>query len=221
MLPRVVAVIGQTRARINRGINDVPGKILSLFEPTTCAIRKGKAHKPTEFGRLVELIEVEHGFVSDYQVHDGNPSDTTMLIPSLERHINLFGKAPRNVATDRGFFSAKNEKDAKALGVKKVSMPARGRLSASRLLLQRSRWFRDLQRWRANGEGRIGTLKNRYGLDRCMYKGDHAMQRWVGWAVFANNLTVVARRLALNEQHDQATDATDSQETRQGHRHAA
>jgi IS5 family transposase len=82
------------------------------------------------------------------------------------------------------------------MGVKYVSLPARGRLGAARRLLQRSRWFRRLQRWRANAEGRISTLKNRYGMDRCMYKGKDAMERWVGWCVLANNLTVIARRSA-------------------------
>jgi IS5 family transposase len=198
MLPRVEQVIRQTRARICRGINDYPDKILSLFEPMTCVIRKGKAHKPTEFGRLVDLVEVENGFVSDYQVLQGNPSDSTLLIPALERHKERFGRAPHTAATDRGYWSAKNEKQAHALGVKRVSIPARGKLSKTRLRIQRSRWFRRAQRWRANGEGRIGTLKNNYGLDRCMYKGEEAMERWVGWCVFAHNLVMVARSLKKN-----------------------
>ena len=37
------------------------GKVLSLFEPHTQVIRKGKAHKPNEFGRLVRIDEVENG----------------------------------------------------------------------------------------------------------------------------------------------------------------
>jgi IS5 family transposase len=193
MLPRVDQVLRQTRARIHRGITNYPDKILSLFVPDTSAIRKGKPHKPTEFGRLIEIVEVEKGFVSDYRVHQGNPEDGTLLVPALERHQERFGRVPRHVATDRGFWSAANEQAAYALGVKRVSIPARGKLSAVRCALQRSRWFRALQRWRANGEGRIATLKHRYGLDRCMYKGEEAMERWVGWCVFANNLTVVAR----------------------------
>lgn len=194
-LPRVEKVIRQTRARICRGDNNFPDKLLSLFEPKTAVIRKGKAHKPNEFGRVVDLVEVENGFVSDYQVLDGNPSDKSLFVPALERHIERFNRPPHTAATDRGYWSAKNEREAHELGVKRVAIPAVGKLSAMRLRLQRSRWFRQAQRWRANGEGRIGTLKNVYGMDRCMYKGDEAMERWVGWCVFANNLVVVARTL--------------------------
>jgi len=204
MLPKVEQVIGQTRARVLRGNNNYPDKLLSLFEPMTSVIRKGKPHKPNEFGRLIDIIEVEHGFVSDYQVLDGNPSDGDLLIPALQRHRQRFGRPPCLVATDRGYWSAKNEREAYALGVKRVAIPIRGKLSRTRLRLQRSRWFRQAQRWRANGEGRIGTLKNVYGMKRCMYKGHEAMERWVGWCVFANNLMVLAR-LMRKRKHDHDT----------------
>jgi IS5 family transposase len=47
-------VLAQTRARIVKGDTHYPDKLLSLFEPHTEAIRKGKAVKPTEFGKLVK-----------------------------------------------------------------------------------------------------------------------------------------------------------------------
>jgi IS5 family transposase len=201
---RVERVIRQTRARVCRGITDWPGKLLSLFVPRTAVIRKGKAHKPNEFGRLIDIVEVENGIVSDYQVLAGNPDDGSLLLPALERHQQRFGRVPHLVATDRGFWSAKNERAAHALGVKRVAIPATGKLARTRLRLQRSRWFRQAQRWRAAGEGRIGTLKNVFGMDRCMYKdgdgrADDAMERWVGWCVFANNLVFVARALQRQE----------------------
>jgi IS5 family transposase len=203
ILPRVERVIYQTRNRVFKNHTRTPNKLLSLFVPKTCVIQKGKAHKPTEFGRLVDIVEAENGFVTDCQVLDGNPNDGSLLVPALQRHIERFGRPPRLAATDRGFWSAANEKAAYRLGVKRVSIPARGRLSKVRLGIQRSRWFRKGQRWRAGGEGRIGILKNQYGLDRCLYKGDRAMERWVGWCVFANNLVVMARALQRREQEDE------------------
>ena len=71
-LPLIEKVITQTKERVLNGDSHVEGKVLSLFEPHTEVIRKGKAHKPNEFGRLVRIDEVENGIVSGYQVLAGN-----------------------------------------------------------------------------------------------------------------------------------------------------
>lgn len=53
-------VVHQTRGRLISGNTHVPGKIVSLFEPHTEVIRKGKAAKPTEFGIADNLINLGH-----------------------------------------------------------------------------------------------------------------------------------------------------------------
>jgi len=141
------------------GDNNVEGKLFSLFEVHTEVIRKGKAHKPNEFGRLVRIDEVENGIVSGYKVLTGNPADTTAWVPALEHHQACFGHAPDMASGDRGFFSANNEREAQNLGVKKVALPARGRLSAKRAEQQKQRWFRRGLRWRAGIEATISTFE--------------------------------------------------------------
>jgi transposase, IS5 family len=47
MIPLVQQVMHQTRERIFKGNTHVPGELVSLFEPHTEVIRKGKAAKPT------------------------------------------------------------------------------------------------------------------------------------------------------------------------------
>jgi IS5 family transposase len=89
-LPLVEKVIRQTKQRVLGGDNNVEGKVLSLFETHTEVIRKGKAHKPSEFGRLVRIDEVENGIVSGYQVLTGNPADTTAWVPALQAPSSLF-----------------------------------------------------------------------------------------------------------------------------------
>ena len=79
-------VIAQTRARIVDGNTHYKGKILSLFEPTTEAIRKGKAGKATEFGKLVKIQESEKGIVTDYEVYPERVADVKLLPSSLETH---------------------------------------------------------------------------------------------------------------------------------------
>ncbi len=69
MLPLVRRVMAQTRARVLGGDKHYRDKVFSLFEPQTEAIRKGKASKPTGFGKLVKIQEAENQFVVDYQVY--------------------------------------------------------------------------------------------------------------------------------------------------------
>src|SRR6201993_1244751 len=67
MVPLVKQVMKQTRARIFRGDTHTEGKLLSVFEPSTEIIRKGKAGKPNEFGKMVKLQEAEDQIVIDYE----------------------------------------------------------------------------------------------------------------------------------------------------------
>jgi transposase, IS5 family len=198
MLPRVQQVIRQTKARIFHGDSRSEGKIVSLFEPSAEVIRKGKASKPTEFGKLVKLQEAENQIIVDYEVFARRPSDMDLLIPAIDVHQAKLGRVPRLVAADAGFYSAKNEAAAKAKGVKRVCIPNRSSKSAARKREQKKRWFRNGQRWRTGCEGRISVSKRRHGLNRSRYRGDDGMQRWVGLGVIADNVINVG--LAIGKQ---------------------
>lgn len=192
MRPLVQRVIGQTRARVLRGDTHVPDKVLSVFEPHTETIRKGKMSKPTEFGKLVTIQESEHQIITAYEVHAKRPADVTLWTAALDRHQTTFGRAPDLAAGDRGFSSATNEQAATDRGVRRVVLPRRGPKSPARRAFERQRWFRRGQRWRVGCEGRISVLKRRHGLDRCRYQGEDGMHRWVGLGVIANNLVSTA-----------------------------
>ena len=73
MVPRVRQVMRQTNARVFAGDTHAENKIVSLFEPSTEVIRKGKAGKPTEFGKMVKLQEAENQIVVAYEVYDRRP----------------------------------------------------------------------------------------------------------------------------------------------------
>ncbi len=184
-------VLAQTRARILEGDTRFPGKVLSLFEPHTEAIRKGKAGKATEFGKLVKIQECETGLVTDYSVYEKRPADTALLLPSVERHTEAFGRLPDLVAADQGFYSGENLRALKKMPIKKPCIRQAGKAGKAR---RQERWFREGQKWRNGSEGRISVLKRRYGLDRCLYSGMGGMERWVGWGVLAQNLSLLARQ---------------------------
>jgi len=192
MRPLVQRVVDQTRARVLGGDTHVPDKVLSVFEPHTETIRKGKIAKPNEFGKLVTIQESEHQIITGYDVHAKRPADVTLWTVALDRHQAIFGRAPDLAAGDRGFSSATNEQAATDRGVRRVILPRRGPKSPARRAFERQRWFRRGQRWRVGCEGRISVLKRRHGLDRCRYHGEDGMHRWVGLGVIANNLVSTA-----------------------------
>jgi transposase, IS5 family len=190
--PVVTRILAQTRARLLGGDIHVPDKVLSIFEPHTEAIRKGKITKPTEFGKLVTIQESEHQIITAYEVHDRRPPDTTLWTPALDRHIEMFDRPPDIAAGDRGFASAANEDAAITRGVRRVILPRPGRKTDARRAHERQRWFRRGQRWRVGCEGRISVIKRRHGLRRCRYRGADGTARWVGLGVIANNLMSTA-----------------------------
>ena len=197
MAGRVRQVVKQTKARVFDGLTHFPGKIVSLFEPHTEIIRKGKASKPTEFGKLVQVQEAENQIITHYDVFAERPSDSALLVPAVEEHRRQFGRAPHLVAADAGFYSQRNEKEIRERGVKRVAIPNRSTRSEERRTFQKQRWFRAGQRWRTGSEGRISVLKRRHGLDRCRYRGFGGMERWVGLGVIADNLIQIGRCLAV------------------------
>jgi transposase, IS5 family len=179
-------VLAQTRARVLRGDTHYPGKVVSLFEPHTDIIRKGKLARPTEFGRLVKIQEAEGQFITDYEVCARGQADRALWALALDRHIALFGRAPALAVADGGFASRTNEHAAHDRGVRHVVLPRQSREIRSRLA-------RAALRWRTGSEGRISALKRRHGLRRCRYRGESGMQRWVGLGVIANNLLALGR----------------------------
>ena len=195
MIPRVQQVLRQTRQRVLGGDTRAEGKIVSVFELQTEVIRKGKAGKPTEFGKMVKIQEAENQIVTHYEVFEERPSDSALLTPSIERHIEQFGHAPRVAAADAGFFSAANESQAEELGVKRVAVPSQSTKSQQRKQRQKKRWFKKAQKWRTGCEGRISVLKRRHGMNRSRYKGTAGMRRFVGLGVIADNLINIGHML--------------------------
>jgi IS5 family transposase len=148
----------QTRARVFKGDTHYRDKVLSLFEPATEAIRKGKASKPTEFGKLAKIQETDGQFITDYEVCATRLPDLKLWEPSLRRHEELFGRPPRLATADGGFFSRANERFANERGVKHVVLPRTTRAERNKA---KCRWFRRALRWRTGCEAtRAGGARN-------------------------------------------------------------
>jgi IS5 family transposase len=184
-------VVAQTKLRIFKGITKSAAKIVSVFEPDTKILRRGKVHKPTEYGQMVKVQEAEGGVVTDISVVTEH--DAKLLVPSVQHHERIFGRVPRVVATDRGFFSLDNVYNVAAMGVRCVAVPRPGHRSAAWIARERNRPFRRARAWRAGGEARIARLKHTFGMHRTRYRGANGVARCAFWAGIANNLMAIGR----------------------------
>jgi transposase, IS5 family len=196
MADRVRQVVRQTKVRVFDGVTQMPGKIVSLFEPHTEIIRKGKASKPTEFGKMVQVQETENQIITHYEVFDQRPSDRDLLLGAVETHERVLGRVPHLVTADAGYYSRGQEQAVEEKGVKWVAVPNRNTKSVERKKKEHSRWFKKAQSWRTGCEGRISVLKRRHGLTRCRYRGAEGMKRWVGLGVMADTLISMGNVLA-------------------------
>lgn len=166
----------------------IPERIVSLFDPEARPIVKGKLDKPVEFGRTLQLVQDDSGVIVHYEIHRGNPSDKTELISLLRHTQKMIKQAPRELAADRGYYSADNLVKLSRMGVRRVGIPKIGRLSRAERRHQHRRWFRELQRFRCGIEAGISLLKRRFCLGRVLAKGSPATAVWTGFAIFAFNL---------------------------------
>jgi len=80
-------------------------KVVSVFEPHTDIIVKGL--RDTQFGHKLNLTTGKHGMVLDIVIEEGNPADSSRLLPMIKRIKEYYGKLPRQVAADAGYMLAR------------------------------------------------------------------------------------------------------------------
>ena len=190
-------VIDQSRRRVLDG-KQVPNeeKIFSIFETHTDLIKRGKVRTPVEFGHKVFLAESGVGLITQYEVLKGNPADEVHVVPSLKNHRRAFHRAPQLCAGDRGFHSERNVKACARNSVETICIPQRGGCKTpERRAYEKSPPFKKGQKFRAGIEGRISVMLRGRGMKRGRAKSLEHFELFVGVAVLANNLMVLAALL--------------------------
>ena len=189
--PLVEQIITQSARRVLAG-EPVPArdKLVSLFEPHADIIIKGSRN--VDYGHKLNLTTGKSGLILDLVIEAGNPADRERLLPMLERHIGLYGKAPRQAAADGGYASRDNLAQAKACGVRDMAFHKKSGLTIEDMV--KSRWvYRKLRKFRAGIEADISCLKRAYGLARCTWRGLDHFKAYVWSSVVAYNLALLAR----------------------------
>jgi Transposase and inactivated derivatives, IS5 family len=190
---RLEQVASQTRERVVEGVTPSGAtRVVSLHDPDARPIAKGRLGRPVEFGYKAQIVDNEDGVIVDHNVECGNPPDAPMLAPAVERIARRAGRVPRAVTADRGYGEAAVEDELRAIGVRHVVLPRKGKPNAERRAVQNRRAFREMVKWRTGCEGRISCAKRDFGLARTRIDGLDGARTWCGHGIFNHNLVKIA-----------------------------
>ena len=191
LIPLAEKVINQTTRRVLHD-EKVPAqdKVFSIFEPHTDIIIKDR--RDEYYGHKVCLTGGPSNFISDCLIVEGNPADVTLTREMLDRHDQVYGRYPLNVALDGGFASKDNLKAAKSRGIKNVCF-AKKRGLKEEDMCQSSWVYKRLRRFRAGIESGISWLKRSFGFWRCTWKSFCSFKSYVWCSVVSANLFTLAR----------------------------
>ena len=118
-LPLVQQGMRQAQSRVLDGRPvAAPAKVLSLFEPHTRVVKRGKLGAAVEFGRQVVLDEVEGGIVTRFHVLADSESECHQALPAIQHHRTIFEHPPWLVTGDRRLHAQGLEAVAQGLGVR-------------------------------------------------------------------------------------------------------
>lgn len=193
MIPLVEQVAFQSRrAWINKETVPAAERIFSIFEEHTELHKRGKAHKPIEFGHLVTLGQTQEKFISYYMVEEQSRHDTVHKDEAIEDHKKKFGTYPKQFAADKNYHVSPEDTLEWEKEIDVYAVGKKGRRDEEETDREHSVAFRSAQRFRAGSEGSISVLKRAFGLKRCLNRGFKSFAATIGCLVFCHNLVLLA-----------------------------
>lgn len=184
-------VLDQTRRRVfNDETVPAPEKVVSIFEPHTDIIRKDR--RETLYGHKIFLTAGASGLIVDCLVERGNPRDSELAVPLMNRAVKVLGTKPEQVVFDGGFSSRDNLEKIKELGIRDVAFSKAPGL-AIKEMVKRTWLYQRLRHFRAGIEGIISFLKRCFGWDRCAWRSYGSFRAYTWGSVVAANLVMLAR----------------------------
>lgn len=188
LLPLMEKVYSMTYRKQILGEN-VPNdqKLFSIYELHTDIIVKGS--REVLFGHKVNLTTGSSNLILDCEVPNGNPSDSSLLKPSVDRVMENYGKTPRDLSADGGYASVENSEYCKSRGLTNIvfNKITKSLTNIATSLNMETR----LKKWRSGIEANISNLKRGFDLRVCAWKGFKHFKSKVLWSALAYNIRVL------------------------------
>jgi hypothetical protein len=166
-----VRIILHQQRQVRSGLTSIPNRIVSFHKDHVRPIMRGKFPLSTEFGPKV-LVAVVKGVTHVIRTFQNNVSDATLVTPALRWFKNTFGRLPRKILGDRGFFARWRVGFLKGIGIvpglqsrgKNIHLsPAEVRMIHQRLPI----------------EAFISLGKRKFGWNKCLARIPHHENSWI------------------------------------------
>jgi IS5 family transposase len=178
-LLEVLSLLNEQTQQKLAGESHIAHRLVSLDDLEARPIKKGKRHPSTEFGTTLQMTFNRQGFMITTENFIGQPNETTLYGPSLERFRERMQAYPGTAVTDLGFRSAKNLK----LKSQEIDHLFMGRsLDVDEAQQEACR------KARAATEGFIAVAKHLRGFGRSLYRGLKGATLWTRLGQCAYNL---------------------------------
>lgn len=159
-------------------------RIVSIHQPHVRPIVRGKAKADVEFGAKIG-VSMHNGFARIETVSWSNYDEGKDLIKTAEHHKKQYSCYPEKIIADRKYITRENRAWCAMHGIylsgKPLGRP--GPLNKEKLKQLKAD---TAQRQRI--EGKFGTGKNHYGLDRIHARLPQTSTSWLGAIFFALNV---------------------------------
>jgi hypothetical protein len=171
-----VRTILHQQAQVRRGVVSIPHRIVSFHKDHVRPIVRGKFPLGTEFGPKV-LVAVVKGLLHVLGVFPTNVADATLVVPGLRWFKTTFGRFPKEVLGDRGFYSRLRVRWLTRLAIGAGLHPRGKRRSLARRLI----------RQRLPVEAFISLAKRKFGWGRCRVRIPEHEASWIHLGAAALN----------------------------------
>ena len=169
-------------------------KMMSIFEPYTEWIVKGKFRPSVELGKKVSITSDQYNLIVYHRVMD-EEQDRDIVIKITDDIL----KTHKNIASmsfDKGHWSADNKALLELL-IPCVILPKLGKLTVENRKIENSRILKRLKNKHSAIESNINELDHR-GLDRCPDRGYLHYKTYIALGVCAYNLKKIGKKILDN-----------------------
>jgi IS5 family transposase len=176
-------------------------KILSIFEPHTELIKRGKQPVPMQYGHNVLVIEDAVGFVVDFRVVADGVLDQDLVVPVMKKLQERFAGRIKSASFDRAFHTPANQQGLAAI-VATACIAAKGEAKGREQQKEGTVAFRKARQNHPGVESAIGALQAGNGLKRCRDRSRRGYERYVALGILGRNLQTLGKLLLARDQAD-------------------